>query len=157
MMIVFGRVTSFVLGLGFLPHGPQDPLRLLLHSLGLGRQLRPDRQIQRGPGPQLVAIHRRQFTCDSPGRGRGEVEVSDLLGLGVELVVAVFGGFAGEGARHGVGRQVVPHARSGVLLVVTEIHASVWLLHGQIDKQESIPVRCQLPACRPYVLHNEQV
>ena len=69
----------------------------------------------------------------------------------------MFSGFTGEGARHGVGRQVVPHARSGVLLVVTEIHASVRLLHRQIDKQESIPVGGRLHACRAYVLYNEKV
>ena len=28
---------------------------------------------------------------------------------------------------------------------------------GQMDEQESIQVGCQLPACRPYVFHNEEV
>ena len=27
----------------------------------------------------------------------------------------------------------------------------------QMDGQKSIPVGCQLPACRPYVFHNEHV
>ena len=65
---------------------------------------------------------------DTPSRGRGEVQVPDVLRLGVQLIVAMFGGFTREWARHGVGRQVVAYARPDVLLIVTQIHASVRLL-----------------------------